>query len=55
VNWLLALPLDFITLFNPVYNIQAESFWIKGLLRLSHITTKNKGFPVNDTILGFTV
>ena len=32
VNWLLASPLDlWLTLFNPVYNIQAESSWIKGM------------------------
>jgi hypothetical protein len=32
VNWLLALPLDLgLTLFNPVYNIQAESPWFKAV------------------------
>jgi hypothetical protein len=32
VNWLLALPLHlWLTLFNRVYNIQAESSWIKGV------------------------
>jgi hypothetical protein len=42
VNWLLTLPLDlWLTLFNPVYNIQAESSWIKCL---NHITTRNRFF-----------
>jgi hypothetical protein len=47
-NWLLSLSLDLLIIsLNSVYNIQAESSWSKVLI-LSHITTGNKFFPVNN-------
>jgi hypothetical protein len=44
VSWLLAWSLDlWLTLFNPVYNIQALGLKVC-VLRLSHTTTKNRFF-----------
>jgi hypothetical protein len=51
VNWLLALLLDqWLTLFNPVYTIQAESSWIKACAKTEPQHNEKQVFPVNSII-----